>query len=140
MNSYCGAQLAKQPCARERPSTLEGRGRDSKDRRGFVDAQPDEIAKLDDAGLFGVELFEPHERLVERRQHRILGGGPDQRLGEGHAVHASPALLRAARPRAFDENLAHRARRNADEMLVIGPRRATAGQSKISFVDQRGRL
>ena len=62
------------------------------------------------------------------------------RVGERHAVHARPALLRAARPRPLDQNLAHRAGRDAEEVPPVGPRRARAGQLEKGLVHERRRL
>src|ERR1700704_251606 len=75
MTDPLAAQLAEQPRPRERKSALE-RGRRHAERIGrFLDAEACEVSQLDDARLLGVELLQPLQRFVERRQHGLLIAG-----------------------------------------------------------------
>src|SRR5881397_2178556 len=86
------AQLPEQPCASKAPAAFEGCRRDAERRRGFLDAEAGKVAELDDPGLLGIDFLEPLERLVESRQHRVLGAGADQRLAQRDAVEPGPTL------------------------------------------------
>jgi hypothetical protein len=138
--SLVSTQFTKQPRARKRPAPLDRRRRHAERIARFFDAQPGEESQLDDARQLGVDLFETFERFVDRRQDRFLVCRERERFAERHAVQAGPPLLGPARPRTLDENLPHRSRRDADEMLLVGPRRAGSGKTQIDLVHERGRL
>src|SRR5215471_12105072 len=55
-------------------------------------------------------------------------------------METRPPLLCTASARAFDQNLAHRSRGDADEMALVGPGRAGVRQPHIRLVDERGGL
>ena len=102
--------------------------------------KPREIAQLDDFRLLRIDLLEPVQRIVQRRQDVRLVVGDRNRIGQRDAAEAGPALLGAAGARALDEDLPHRPRGDADEMALVVPRRAGAGQPEVGLVDERRRL
>src|SRR2546425_3785224 len=138
--SRLAAQLAEQPGPRESKSTLE-RGRRYAERIGrFLDAEACEVSQLDDARLLGVDLLQPLQRFVERRQHGLLIAGDGERLRQRPAVESRPSLLRAACTRTLDQNLPHRSRGDADEVPLVVPRCARAREPKVCLVDECRRL
>src|SRR5262249_37811362 len=107
---------------------------------GLFDAQAREKAELDEPRQLCIDLLEPLDRLVERGKHRVLVRGEGKRIGQRDAIERRPSFLRASRPGAFDENLAHRSRRDADEVTPVVPWRARVGETQIRLVDERRRL
>jgi hypothetical protein len=63
-----------------------------------------------------------------------------QRIGQRDAVQSGPPFLRAARPRALDQNLPHRSGGDADEVALVVPRRTRARQPEVCLVDESCRL
>jgi hypothetical protein len=102
--------------------------------------QAAEVAQLDDAGLTVVEPVQPLERGVEDQDVDRMLGRRRHRTGEGDPQVAAAALASAPRPRAFDEDTPHDARRHAQEVGAIAPVDARAEQPEIRLVDQDGRF
>jgi len=81
-------------------------------------------------------LLEARQRLVERRQHwRLRDEPPPATRVNDTRSSSGPALLGVSGPRAIDQNLPHRARRDADEVAFVLPGRAGAGKTEVGFVD-----
>ena len=67
--------------------------------------------------------------------------GDDERLVEGDLHRTAAAFLRVARARVIDQDAAHHARRDREEVRAILPRDGrSVDQPDIRLVDQRGRL
>ena len=101
------AQLAKQPGARQRPSALQRRRRHSSALRF-----PRCSGRRNSAARRCAPARGRSARAASAPRRAPAASHPRWRrrpaIVQRHAVHARPALLRAARPRAIDENLAHR--------------------------------
>src|SRR6266508_3524274 len=105
------------------------------------DAQAAKESQLDDLALTRVGLREGFECAVHRDHIDWYFRGDQPRLVERHLVRGSAALSRGARARVIDENAAHQACSNADEMRPILPaHRRRLRKSEKHFVHERGGL
>ena len=80
------------------------------------------------------------QRLVERGQHAFRVRARPRANRSATRDQSRPSLLRAARAGTVDEDLPHRSRGNPDEVPLVGPGRAGAGEPQIRLVHERGRL
>src|SRR5687768_7688932 len=88
-------ELAAQPHPGDRPLAPDGRRRYAEHLGGFGDAQPGEVAQIDEPGLLRVQQGQTLECVVQRddvdRIERSIGG--DLRPAERDLDRAAAALL-----------------------------------------------
>src|SRR5262249_42031419 len=75
-------QLPEQPRAGEREMTFDGRRRDAEKRRGLLDGEAAEVAKLHDLGFFRRNALERVERVAEREEIEPHVDRPLERGGQ----------------------------------------------------------
>ncbi len=128
------AHLAKQPGAGQRPAPLQRRGRHAERIGGVFDAEPGEVAQLDDARLLRIDLFEPRQRIVQRRQHqRRVRTRPRARRsstpGSSRPIVSARRVREPAR-RGSAASIARRCRRSAARRARACRRRRGAGKPR----------
>jgi hypothetical protein len=112
--------------------------------------EPTEVVELDGAGLPIVERRERQQPFIER-DRLVWAIAGDQLLVEGDRARAIPALLGHSLARVIDQDLAHVARRDREEVHAIsavatfreivltpGMRVAIHGVAMVDVVDQGG--
>ena len=134
-------QLAREPGARNRPVTLDRRGRDAIASAVSSTRQPAEEPQLDEPCLFGVDGREPLERVVEREDvERSLAAGDS--ASSSVTRGCAPPRFSAPRARARSIRIcriecaamAQKCARFCHAVLTI------LQQPQIRLVDEAGRL
>jgi hypothetical protein len=112
--------------------------RDAQDLGGFLDGEPREETELHEAGLAFVEGGELRERPVEVEEVEAPRRRRDALRGLELEAHLPLAALgRVASPRVVDEDLAHGAGGDAEEMRAVLPvDRAAADELEVGLVDE----
>src|ERR1051325_8457367 len=113
--------LPVEPSLRQAPVALDGGGADAEHFRGLLDGDPAEEAQLDESALFGIDLGELFERLVERDQLRRALVRDVNVFVEGELGERAAALLRLSAARVIDEDAAHHLRGDAEEVRAVLP-------------------
>ena len=96
-----------EPRARHAPFPLDRPRRDVEGVGRFLQRQPAEVPKLDDAAFSRVERREPDEELVERQDVEIDSGSRQRAIREGHSQPLTRALVHVPAARMVHENTPH---------------------------------
>jgi hypothetical protein len=129
-------QIRSKPGFRNRPLAHQRRLRDANHGGRFLDGQPAKIPKFDDALLTGTECGHALQRFV---QGEDVGSRTFSRLvtGERNAFESSTALLSETCSCMIDENAAHQARRNPEEVRSVTPLDVPlVDEAHVGFVDE----
>ena len=136
------AQTIRQPRARQAQVQNHRRFGYVQERRGFGDGQPQKTAELHHAGFARIAPRQRIQRAIEREhlgRIAVETGRAFDPLLEIDAMRAAfAAALRVLRAGMIDQDAAHGARDQREEMAAIAPiRRASRGQPQEGFVHQR---
>src|SRR3954454_10973508 len=137
---------AEQPGARKSQVALDGALRHGhlvggKDGGYLFDLEPAEEVQLDDLRLAWIFLLEYLESVAERHQIDVLHLGDALGAGQRERDLAAAALLRRLLARVIDQDVAHGAGRDADEMCTALPLDVPqVEQLQIGLMYQGGRL
>lgn len=104
---------------------------------GFEDGEPAEVAQLDDPRLTRIDHLESLHGGVERQDRYRVRGRRGDGAGERDVLPVAASLERMFAARVLDQDPAHHARRDAEEMRAILPVHIRVDQPQIGFMDQR---
>ena len=127
------------------PVEFDKPGRNVQHMRGFFDSQTAEESQFHDATLTLIQLFQPHQCLVEREK---IDGRCEVRVGSGRvavnqrdALALAAALARVVALSMMNKNPPHGLRRDRVEVCPSLPLHTVlVDEFEIRFVHQRGRL
>src|SRR5688572_2811867 len=106
--------------------------------RGFLDGETAKGTQLYDFGKFRVELFQAIERVIQREDGHLVGGGYAPGFVDRHTANTVAAFARGVTPGVIDEDPAHHLCRHTKEMRSILPiHLALVDQSHVRLVNQR---
>ena len=103
----------------------------------FEAGEPAEVAQLDDPRLTRIEHLESFHGGVERQDRYRVRVRRGDGAGEGDVLPVAAAFERMFAARVLDQDPAHHARRDAEEMRAILPVHIRVDQPQIGFMDQR---
>ncbi len=133
------AQRVAEPRARGLPVTFHRRGGLADRVRRLLDAEAAEITQLHHARLGRVDAIEPLQCRIKVDQVEVARSVVLEAV-QGHAL-AAVALESRTLARVVDQDLAHQARRDREQVTAIGARdRIRARKPQPGLVDQSGGL
>ena len=133
-------ELAKEKRPREGPSPLQRRWRNVERLGRFLHREPAEEPELDEPSIHRIHRGETLQRLIERQHVDRSFRRWQQALVKRHAFAMSAPLGRVPRPRALDQDLAHQARRDAEEVRPVARSCGTASEAQPCFVHESRRI
>jgi hypothetical protein len=134
--SRCG-QFAPEPGPGMPEIAMHGGFGDPERLAGFEASEPAEVAQLDDPRLTRIEHLEAFHGGVERKDRYRVRVGRGDGAGEGDVLPVAAAFERMFAARVLDQDPAHHARRDAEEMRAILPVHIRVDEPQIGFMDQR---
>lgn len=123
------------------PPALGGGHGDAEGGGGFVEVEADEVAELDELGLFRVEAGVFLERFVEGDEPGIGEGGGDGTIVELDPLESAAVADGLAGAGAVDEDVAHGFAGGAEVVAAVFPGGLiAAAEAEPGFVDESGGL
>ena len=133
--------MSQEPGSGEFPIAFQSGDRDIEEIRRFGFGKAAEIAQLDNRGGTSIELGEPGEYFIECEQVGVPGEAGGVEIAKFNAQVAAASLVSVAGARVIDQNAAHLAGGNHEEVLTVRPGDSSAiVQPEIEFVDESGGL